>query len=57
MIGNALFDAVGQKDVKNSAEAIVRSADVNVIAKDEVRIWDAFDVINRKICSRASMFV
>ena len=37
-IDDALLDAVVQKDVEKASEAIAKSADVNVVARDLVRI-------------------
>ena len=37
-IDDALFDAVVQKDVEKASEAIAKSADVNVVARNWVRI-------------------
>ena len=37
-IDNALFDAAVQKDVEKASKAIAKGADVNVVARDEVRI-------------------
>ena len=37
-IDDALFDAVVQIDIVKASEAIAKSADVNVVSRDYVRI-------------------